>query len=552
MRTAVTLVFLCSASAVAAEEETLPTDPSVKVSSSSRAAAKQLQVDIRSINSKLTDPRKQRFTDVSETVQKYIPTGSTLDAAEALMLAMGCKPPLRFGVGQSPPHGYRRPSCTAIVTVKPDKSQSLGAQLELPGGFLQGHWLSIDAQATGTDRRITSVNATIDIRTVDDAAASPITDCNQPASEPIAWVDLPGTNAFQALPSNDGCWIFLSLAPDDVAASAANPAAQIAVFSRKAGRITLSRVVHVGGTPSGMALTHDGRVLVVADGNRVGFFDTERLVSGKRDPALGYWNDGAKFSGRVYVTITSDNSYLFVSDEFADTVTVINLARAEASRFAATATVGRIPVGDGPIAVTLSKDEKYLFVTSLSMPSSPEWPPECRPDRKPQGALFVVDVATAKTDPARAVVATVRAGCEPVRLVLSPQGDVAYVSARGDDLLLAFDTTKLIQDPTRALLGKVPTGTSPIGISVIDNGTKIVVANSNRFGRSPSAHQSLSVIDANRIGAGSAAILGSIPAGDFPREMSLSSDLQTLFVVNTNSKTLEIIDLARLPMRPVP
>jgi len=381
-------------------------------------------------------------------------------------------------------------------------------------------------------------------------AASPTTDCNQPTSEPIAWVNLPGAHAFQALPSNDGCWIFVSLPPDDVAATAANRAAQIAIFARKAGRISLSRVAHVGGNPSGMALTHDGRILVVADGNRVGFFDTARLVSGKRNPVLGYWNDGAKFPGRVYVTITSDDAYLFVSDEFADTVTVINLARAKATRFAATATVGRIPMGDGPVAVTLSRDEQYLFATSLSMPASSDWPPECQPDRKPQGAIIVVNVATAKTDPAHAVVATVRAGCEPVRLVLSPPGDVAYVSARGDDLLLAFDTTKLVQDPTRALLGKVSTGTSPIGIAVIDNGTKVVVANSNRFGGSPSAHQSLSVIDANRFGAGSAAILGSIPAGDFPREMSLSSDLQTLFVVNTNSDNLEVIDIARLPMRP--
>jgi DNA-binding beta-propeller fold protein YncE len=316
------------------------------------------------------------------------------------------------------------------------------------------------------------------------AAASPTTACNQPAAEPIAWVNLPGAHAFQALPSNDGCWIFVSLAPEDVAATAANPAAQIAIFTRKAGRISLSRVVRVGGNPSGMALTHDGQVLVVADGNRVGFFDTARLVSGTRNPVLGYWNDGVQFPGRVYVPVTSDDAYLFVSDEFADTITVINLARAKASRFAATPTVGRIPVGDSPIAIALSRDEKYLFVTSESMPLSSDWPPECRPDRKPQGAIFIVDVATAKSDPAHSVVATVRAGCEPVRLVLSPPGDVAYVSARGDDSPLAFNTTKLVQDPTRALIGKVPTGTSPIGIAVIDNGNKVVVANSNRFGGS--------------------------------------------------------------------
>jgi DNA-binding beta-propeller fold protein YncE len=297
-----------------------------------------------------------------------------------------------------------------------------------------------------------------------------------------------------------------------------------------------------------MALSNDGRILVVADGDRVGFLDTAHLVSGKGNPILGYWNDGAEFPGRVYVTITSDDACLFVSEEFANTVTVIDLAKARASRFAATATVGRIPVGDGTIAVTLSRDEKYLFVTSLSMPRSSGWSPDCQPDRKPQGAVFVVNVATARTDPAHSVVATVKAGCEPARLVLSPQGDVAYVSARGDNALLAFDTTKLVQDPSRALLGKVPTGSAPIGISVVDNGNKVVVANSNRYGGRPSGHQTLSVIDANRIGAGSAAILGSIPAGDFPREMSLSSDSHTLFVVNVNSRELEVIDLARLPI----
>lgn len=154
---------------MATEAETLPTDPSVNVSPSTLAAAKQLQVDIRRINSKLTDPRKQRFTDVSKAVEKYIPIGSTIDDAEALMLAMGCKPPLRQGLGESAPRGYRRPPCTSTgITVKPDKSESVEALIELPGRFLQGHWLTIDAQATRADRRITSVQATIDIRTLGD------------------------------------------------------------------------------------------------------------------------------------------------------------------------------------------------------------------------------------------------------------------------------------------------------------------------------------------------------------------------------------------------
>jgi hypothetical protein len=154
---------------MATEAETPPTGLSINVLPSTLAAAKQLQVDIHRINSKLTDSRKQRFTDVSKAVEKYIPIGSTIDDAEALMLAMGCKHPLRLGVGESPPHGYRRPPCTSIgVTVNPDKSQSVGALVELPGRFLQGHWLTIHAQATAADRRITSVQATIDIRTLAD------------------------------------------------------------------------------------------------------------------------------------------------------------------------------------------------------------------------------------------------------------------------------------------------------------------------------------------------------------------------------------------------
>jgi len=167
--TAVTLVLLCSASAIATDVETSPTGLSINVPPSTLAAAKQLQVDIRRINSKLTDSRKQKFTDVSKSVEKYISIGSTIDDAEALMLAMGCKHPLRLGVGESAPHGYRRPPCTSMgVTVNPDKSLSVGALVELPGRFLQGHWLTIDAQATGADRRITSVLAAIDIRTLAD------------------------------------------------------------------------------------------------------------------------------------------------------------------------------------------------------------------------------------------------------------------------------------------------------------------------------------------------------------------------------------------------
>jgi DNA-binding beta-propeller fold protein YncE len=392
------------------------------------------------------------------------------------------------------------------------------------------------------------------LRTAIAAQSTAPSDCNQPTPNPTAWVDLPSTFAFQALPTEDGCWIFVSLATGKSDASDSDPAGKIAVLARTAGRISVSRTVHVGGNPNGMTLTHDGKTLVLADGNRVGFFDTARLVSGHGNPALGYWNDGTEAPARTYVSVTLDDKYLFVSDENVGTITVIDLAKAKASHFAASALIGRIPVGNGPVAVTLSRDEKYLYSTSLFIDPATDWPAECQPEwdpkapMNPQGAVFVIDISLAKTDPAHSVVATVRAGCTPVRLVLSPHGDVAYVTARGENSLLAFDTKNLVLDPTQSLIGKVSTGTTPIGIAVIDDGRKVVVTNSNRFDTDSSADQSLLVIDASRIGSGDAAILGSIPAGRLPREMATSADLQTLFVVNTNSKKLEVIDLKRLPI----
>jgi DNA-binding beta-propeller fold protein YncE len=168
----------------------------------------------------------------------------------------------------------------------------------------------------------------------------------------------------------------------------------------------------------------------------------------------------------------------------------------------------------------------------------------------PQGAILIVDVARAQSDPARSVVGAVPAGCSTVRLVLSPSGDRAYVTARNSNALLTFDTAKLLSDPAHARIGSVTLGTAPVGIAVIDSGRKVVVTNSNRFAGSSGDRQTLTVVDAAKIGSGESAILGSIPAGAFPREMRVTPDGATLIVTNFASSSIEVIDLARLPLTP--
>jgi hypothetical protein len=49
---------------------------------------------------------------------------------------------------------------------------------------------------------------------------------------------------------------------------------------------------------------------------------------------------------------------------------------------------------------------------------------------------------------------------------------------------------------------------------------------------------------------GKAAVVGKIPAGGFPSEFSLSPDSQILFLSNSGTDTLEIIDVQRLPGNP--
>ena|SRR5215813_8080170 len=379
-------------------------------------------------------------------------------------------------------------------------------------------------------------------------AASGANRCADAPSDPITYVALPG-HPFSTVSSPDGCWLFVSL-------TSAHPKSMngVALLSRRAGQIKLKQVFLVESSPTGMTLSHDGKLLIVADDTHVVFMDTERMIAGRGDPILGYFSDG-DFPGIVYVNTTADDRFLFVSDENAQTITVINLQKARAEGFKETAIVGKIPTGDAPIALTFSPDGRWLYTTSQIAPKDYNWPIECKPEgadpataqpRNPKGAIIVVDVTRAQTDPAHSIVARVPAGCSPVRLAITPAGDRVFVTARNSNALLAFDTAKMQDDSAHALAGTVPVGSSPVGVAVINNGRQVLVTNSNRFARDQTARQTLTVIDAARVAEGQAAILGSIKAGIFPREFGHSPDGRLLFVANYNSNELEVLDLARL------
>lgn len=153
---------------------------------------------------------------------------------------------------------------------------------------------------------------------------------------------------------------------------------------------------------------------------------------------------------------------------------------------------------------------------------------------------------TGQRHPAHSVVATVTAGCSPVRVITSADGGVVWVTARESDMLLAFYAARLLTDPAHALAARVEVGEASVGLALVDGGQRIVVADSNRFG-AKGASSTLAVVNVAAALAGKPALAGYLPAGGFPRQMALEPDGRTLLVTDCMSGQLETVDVASLP-----
>jgi DNA-binding beta-propeller fold protein YncE len=364
-------------------------------------------------------------------------------------------------------------------------------------------------------------------------------ECNRAMASPLVHVVLPGS-PFTALTSADGCWLFVSLT---------QPHPEVAVIARANGGLTLKRVVSLPGWPMGMVLTHDGKLLIVADGPNVVFLDVGQLTTGNGNAILGYWGIPGVRPGSIYVSVTADDRYVFVSNEAVGTISVINLAQTRLLRFAQVQVVGSIAAGVGPLGLAFSSDQRYLFATVLSVQNM-GWSNRCSPENDPaaaanhpEGAIVVVDMKLATSNPARSVLRRVPAGCSPVRIVASRETGRVYVTVRGSNELLTFTERELSGSGVDPRGARMDVGQSPVGVALVDSGRKVVVAGSDRFhtGTSGSA---LYVVDAARIGV-NAMPMGSIPSSGFPREIRMTADGRTLLVTNFDGGSLQIVDLER-------
>ncbi len=372
-----------------------------------------------------------------------------------------------------------------------------------------------------------------------------------PAQPPVSYTIALPARPFGIVTSADGAWVFVGLTYDSGAGG-------IAVVKRSGAGYAVARVIPLAYAATGLALTHDGNLLIAAAGPEVYFLDLSGVSSGGASAiTAGYSMSDGPNAGSIWVSVTPDDQTLFVCDENTGQLTVIDLKSARLNGFSAASVLGTILLGAAPTATVFSPDGQWAYTTVEVVSSALGWSKTCTQEGSTspalvnsQGAVVMFNVATAVSQPSQAVTLFgqfVPAGCSPVRLAFSPDGLTLYVTARNNNEVLALDVSKFASDPMHAVIGAAPVGPRPVPVAWINSGAQIVVGNSNRF-LAPGSMQSLDVVDAEllRAGAGAAAVIRTVPTGSFPRAFMLSPDGKTLFLSNYDSNTLQVMDAGRL------
>ncbi|MFY9654338.1 YncE family protein, partial [Trebonia sp.] len=254
--------------------------------------------------------------------------------------------------------------------------------------------------------------------------------------------------------------------------------------------------------------------------------------------------------GAIEVAASPDGRFAFVTLEDSQRAAVFNLGAALSRGFGPADYVGSIPLELAPVGITVSPGGRWLYATSEIAARGTG---AARPIAGPGGALSegtltVIDLRRAETDPAASVVATVDAGCQPVRVTTAADGTQVWVTARASDDLLCFAAARLVSDPKQALVAAVRVGEAPVGLAAVRESSLVLVADSNRFGAS-GATSDLDVVNVAAALAGRPAVVGHIRAGLFPRDMTLAPD-GTLLVSNFDSGQVEAVDVATVPGTP--
>jgi DNA-binding beta-propeller fold protein YncE/tRNA A-37 threonylcarbamoyl transferase component Bud32 len=285
----------------------------------------------------------------------------------------------------------------------------------------------------------------------------------------------------------------------------------------------------------GEAFTHNRQYLLVAGGSGMTVFRVRDLEAGLTTPVGSLTSPGGKLA--LQVVPSPDDKFAFVALQNSGNVAVFNLHKALTSGFGPADFVGMIPMRSDPTGMAASPDGRYLYVVSGLAGTALQ---------SGMGTLAVVDMHKAETSPGASVVQVDNAGCGPARVLASPDGKYVWVTSGGGNTLEAFSAPKLLSDPKHALVAKIRVGQIPLGLVLVSNGTRMVVADSNRDSVG-GATADLMVVDVDKALAGKPALVGTVRSGLAPRQFALEPNGKTLLVTNTGSGQVEAVNVGQLP-----
>jgi DNA-binding beta-propeller fold protein YncE len=298
----------------------------------------------------------------------------------------------------------------------------------------------------------------------------------------------------------------------------------------------------------GIVLIPDtGLVAVGLTNGGVVFLSLEATLQGNADPHVISQGD---HPGSSYLAVTPKGDHLFVSNEIlhGGSVGIIAIRR-DPKGHPIPEPVAQLPTPVATAGITLSPDGTRLYaVNDVLAKDLPERLPgndtpelhhgncvhEAGGPININGGLYVIDVAKASAPPTDyspqherdATLRLFSAGCSPIREVVSSDGRALYVSARGDDSVLVFDTAALEHDPEHAFLRSMETnGIAPVGLGLFDHDRKLLVANSNQFSLTPGNATVIDLTDPEK-----PTFLQTIKTGFYPHDITVSPDGRSMLL----------------------
>jgi len=206
--------------------------------------------------------------------------------------------------------------------------------------------------------------------------------------------------------------------------------------------------------------------------------------------------------GPVRIVVSADGRRAYVVNSTGNSVSALDLVNNVALK--------HIPVGVSPISVDMSHDEKKVYVNNYGGAS-----------------VSVIDTET------NTLIVTIPVGTDPKTLVVAPDGQKVYVLNEGTNDL------SVIEVATDTVIGTIEVGDNPRGIIFSKDERMMYIANNGALSGDTLdvPVDSVSVVD-----LALDQVVATIDVGDAPRGMALTPDGNQLYVVNSRSSNVSIID----------